>query len=160
MSLSSPAPTRHLFDTQPISETHGPHPLRVALPQTSDPALPEFEPLVPNSRRGQMFPTHPTPVPGSDTATMPPPIVDSPPIRGLFDGPLLSRGAVRLRLVWAKRRENNRRRISTAKKTNHAHGSPADTSPSFTPNHRTDLGLYPLPPGWSPYLRLESRSKL
>ena len=114
-ALSSPAPTGHLSNPQTISETHGPHPLRVALPQASDPASPESEPPVPNSRSGQMSPIHPTPVPGLDTATMLPPIGDNPPNRGLFDGPLLSRGAVRPRLVGAKRQENNRRRINTAK---------------------------------------------
>jgi hypothetical protein len=57
---------------------------------------------------------HVNPDPGSETAPRPSPIVDITPNRGPFDGPLLSRGAIRIRLAWAKRRDTTHRRMNNA----------------------------------------------
>ncbi len=101
-ALSSVAPAGHLSDPQTISEIRGPHSLRAALPQTSDPAPPESEPPVPIAWSGQISPTHPNPDSGSDMVTMISPVAVNPTNRGLFDDPL-PRGAIRMRLAWAKR---------------------------------------------------------
>ena len=135
--LPSAAPAGYPSYPQPRIET------QCLTPQITGPASSEANPLEPAYTDGHMSPTPPNPTSGPKTTTTLNLTFDAPPKRG----PLLSSGAVRVRLAWATRRDTNRRRTNARKKTIHARGSLADTLPSLTPNPRKDRDPAPLLPG-------------
>ena len=161
--LPSPSPTGHLSDPRTIPEAHGLSPLRPASPPTSDSTLPEADPPMVASRSGHRSLTPTNHTPGPETATMPPPIVENPSTRGHIDDPLISRGAIRVRLAWAKRLENKLHRINAAKKQYLAVDHWPTLRPPSLPNP-TQVRAYipPLPGslhsfGWRPDLNYNIR---
>jgi hypothetical protein len=112
----SSSPTGNPPDPQTIPEAHDLSPSRAAAPPTSDTTLPEVYPHVAASRSGHKSPTPTNLNLGPDPATMPAPLAENSPNRVHIGGPLLSRGAFRVRLAWARRLETKRRRINTANK--------------------------------------------